>query len=132
MTTDELRDWHARRRYVADMPGLSQQSRDGWDAAYFRRLDDNEMHPFPPTIDGAASALLKGWRLVEMSDNQTEYGTPKYPWTATARKEFGGRMPESVKASGHDEIECRYLLAKLAWEQEQALAAACKEVGNGN
>lgn len=84
-------------------------------------------HPFPPTIDGAASALPKGWRLVEMSDNQTEYGTPKYPWTATARKEFGGRMPESVKASGNDEIELRYLLAKLAWEQEQALAAACKE-----
>ena len=36
----------------------------------------------------------------------------------------------TVKVVGTScEIHDRYLLAKLAWEQEQALAAACKEVG---
>jgi hypothetical protein len=68
--------------------------------------------------------MPEDWRLVELSDNQTVYGTPKYPWTSTARKEFGGRMPEELKASGPTEIDARYLLALkcILADKEQAHA----------
>ena len=60
MTLTELRDWHAREdgcvfvphRIFSDCPDLGKWIRNG------RAL---EQHPFPATLDGAASAMPKGW-----------------------------------------------------------------------
>jgi len=109
MTTDELRDWHARRKYLADMPGLSQQCRDGWTAKHFRMVDDNELHPFPSTLDGAASAMPTGWEYWKIIDD-TATGFTTWYWA-------GHPVYQTVKqlATG-DEVHDRYALAKYAWE----------------
>ena len=105
MTLDELRDWHARRKYIADIPSLSQKCRDGWDAAYFRRMDDNEMHPFPPTLDGADASFPKG---------RVWYRYLDY---------FSGlvwKCGEVAIYDTGDKPRDLYELSKLAWEQEAA------------
>jgi hypothetical protein len=108
MTLDELRDWHARRRYVADIPSLSQKCRDGWDAAYFRRLDDNEMHPFQPTLDAADASMPPNcdWERA----NGYWYASPSDGTVVACI---------TVNDTG-DKPRDLYELSKLAWEQEAA------------
>lgn len=114
MTLDNLRDWHARRKYLADIPGLSQQCRDGWDAAYFRRLDDNELHPFPATLDAADASFPSGWMWSRLFGFKMWYA---------ARPTDKGLIPhgwEIETPDTGDKIRDLYELSKLAWEQEAA------------
>lgn len=104
MTTDELRDWHARRKYLADMPGLSQQCQDGWTAEHFRMVDDNELHLFPATIDGAASAMPSDAVWIRFAGE----------WRA-----FVDEIEYAVVDTG-DEIHDRYALAKEVLEENEA------------
>jgi hypothetical protein len=108
MTAQEAADWCAEQDgWVKHLTHWHPDNVDGMEAV----RADCHSHPHPLTLDGAAAALPEGWRLVELSDNQTEYGVPKYPWTTTGRKEFGGRLPEQVKTFGPDELTARYRLA---------------------
>jgi hypothetical protein len=72
MPLDAIRDWHYRRKALAELgKPLSEMT---WALQFFdyrhcRRLDKHGKknkqsglsHPFPATLDGAASALPEGW-----------------------------------------------------------------------
>jgi hypothetical protein len=70
-------------------------------------------HPFPATIDGAASAMPKGWTLFALEETG-----PMSGWSSSAIRHTG--KVRQVFAHGDNEIATRYLLAKLAWEHEHA------------
>lgn len=109
MTTDELRDWHARE-------GQRQtRGRDTevWTDGECRIADQLGIHPYPPTLDGAASAMPEGWVWVrEYSTSEDNYDMGfVLTWSAY------GPHDEWVKIDDTgDEIHDRYLLAKLAKE----------------
>jgi len=108
MTLDELRDWHARRAGWTYHPNLSgigggPNQHPATGAVWTRGNESVWVHPFPPTIDGAASAMPKGRTGARYMDY------------------YNGWVWICGKASCYDtgnEIHDRYLLAKLAWEQE--------------
>ncbi len=104
MTTEQLRDWHASRAgYVNVGVGC-----DFW--MHHTNPTVQVPHPFQNTIDGAASAFPKGWdwdRLTEL----------KKKWWVAFPPDWDGEPYQTVDDTG-DEINDRYLLAKLAWEQE--------------
>lgn len=118
MTTDELRDWHARRagwiQVESDFEGELM-----WSKGPHKQWD----HPMPPTIDGAASAMPPNWSWQRSEGKWWAGQIGATRWKCV-------QIPET-SITGEHEIHDRYLLAKLAWEQEHALAAACKDVGNG-
>ncbi len=110
MTTDELRDWHARR--AGWVPETWPDGNVWW---VKRDMDGNARtlgyHPFPPTIDGAASALPPNWAW-QRSEGVWWAGQIGHDrWKCVQIPETG--------IGGEGEIHDRYLLAKLAWEQEQ-------------
>ena len=59
MTTDQIRDELARR--------AGWEFRSAFGNHWWRRVadggdhEDSDDHPFPPTLDGAASAMPEGW-----------------------------------------------------------------------
>ncbi len=109
MTLTELRDWHAREggcvfvphRIFSDCPDLGKWIRNG------RAL---EQHPFPATLDGAASAMPKGW----------EWGRGyAYPASGMARIRWVAFRWEPTYLeleilASDDEITDRYRLAMKA------------------
>jgi hypothetical protein len=123
MPLDAIRDWHYRRKALAELgKPLSEMT---WALQFFdyghcRRLDKHGKknkqsglsHPFPATLDGAASALLEGWEwktsgLIKYYDD----GTVGFEESWVARKN------EAVVVScprTDDEIRDRYLLWMLA------------------
>lgn len=96
MTTDELRDWHARRA------GWEQRPLEAWELDFGQGLGlSQEDHPFPATIDGAASAMPPGWGW----------------WLVSAEWVAQGVSTPFVRVTDTgDEIHDRYALARLAWE----------------
>lgn len=64
-------------------------------------------HPFPATIDGAASAMPPGWDWSKDDDGWQTW-------------EKGSMMQNLGLDDTGDEIHDRYLLAKLAWEAMEA------------
>lgn len=106
MTLDELMDWHARRAGWTMRCGQWRR-----DCPERKEYEYHPSHPFPPTLDGAASALPMGWewrRKVAPHDVE--------------RWEAYRCMPDCyVELIGNGkEIEDRYTLAMLAWQQEAA------------
>lgn len=110
-TLDEIRDWFAER--------------DGWTLepvtqCFWEKVEKDGSirfgpHPYPPTRDGAASAMPSGYRLTlgEYSDG----------WYASARH---NSVPGKsiVKAEQEaDEITARYRLAALAVQAMDAKEA---------
>ncbi|MFZ4600599.1 MAG: hypothetical protein ACOYNN_18300 [Terrimicrobiaceae bacterium] len=105
MTTDELRDWHARR------DSFTQETWPDGNVWWVQRdADGNVMtlgeHPFPATLDGAASAMPPRVTWERYNDKWEACGVVK--------------VYEVSCYDNNDEIHDRYLLAKLAWEQEEA------------
>ena len=110
-TLDELRDWHYRRKALADigkpfseMPWAEQH----WDTDFMRRVDSKPwlLHPFPATLDGAASAMPEGW----------DWWRGEEGWIAIGHNS-NDVLAVYVDDTGN-EIYDRYLLAKLAWQKE--------------
>lgn len=105
MTLDELRDWHDNRiglKWVDEGDGHGE-----WHDA-----DGNVCWPFPPTLDGAASAMPEGWKLRRLG--WTDNG-----WEACAMLNAGHIVSVCDQPT---EIHARYLLAKLAHEAEKEKA----------
>jgi hypothetical protein len=126
--TTEIRDWHARRAGWEELSHDADGNATAWINETYASCGVVLMHPFPPTIDGAASALPPNWswtieRDYDASCSETA-GMVWAAWSNTAKT-----YKEVTTPRTKDEIADRYLLAKLAWEQDHALAAACKEVG---
>lgn len=108
MTTDELRDWHARED--GWLFGKTETCTfDHWhnaDGEPYLDAESEYVHPYPPTLDGAASAMPEGWTWMCQ-------GTRWFAWPETN----GGFVRAEVGvARTNDEIHDRYLLAKLAKE----------------
>ena len=120
--TTELRDWHARRAgWTMHNGQWRREHRERREYEYAKG------HPFPPTLDAADASFPPGWDWEKTIPLRMADGSHWY----ACRYEPNG-MSVQMKATG-DKIHDLYALSKLAWEQEQALAAACKEVGgNGN
>lgn len=100
-TTDELRDWHA--------------TQDGWEmirGSWARtRLDKpqkewNVNHPYPATLDGAASAMPQGWHYLKT----------RSPMAQRAYCFAENDIAKVTIISTDDEIHDRYLLAKMVRE----------------
>ena len=62
MTLDELRDWCARDG------GWMCSTRGLW---WRRGGEPCTGHPYPPTLDGAASAMPKGWKICTLYQRET-------------------------------------------------------------
>jgi len=121
MTLDSLRDWHARRvGWRNDRPeptgdwtidaAREHITRGRW-WRVVNGLIETSHDPMTETIDGAAAALPEGWKLFAL-----EEGGPFTGWSSSAVRHVG--QVRQVFAHGKDEVTTRYLLAKLAWEQE--------------
>lgn len=117
MTLDELRDWHAfRAGWTQKIEGDFEDAK--WCLHHHSQWD----HPFPPTLDGADASFPQWW------DWSREYRGGSVVWFASSMAEHPNT--KRCHTIGTDsKIHDLYALSKLAWEQEQALAAACKEVG---
>jgi len=118
MNTEELIEWHTKKchwrfltveedRQNRDDPiGITH---DSWvqKIGFFPSV--RRSPPFPATIDGAASAMPKGWEYWKIIDD-TATGFTTWYWA-------GHPVYQTVKqlASG-DEVHDRYALAKYAWE----------------
>lgn len=105
MTPDQRRDWLAEQagwKYeYTDHPGYFHWNKPG------AGTDD---HPFPATIDGAASALPEGW--VWGRGRQASFVGDRYEWHWWAecnKSHYAVSTPDTG-----DEITDRYLLAALA------------------
>ncbi|MFN7302537.1 MAG: hypothetical protein ACK5U7_13780 [Bacteroidota bacterium] len=66
MTTAQLCDWHAERAGWKYEPGVEGDpvwhKRDAnWQRGHDHPDGSQYEHPFPPTLDGAASAMPEGW-----------------------------------------------------------------------
>ncbi len=107
MTTEQLMDWHARRAgWELFDDGVWRRDKPG--QREYEYLYNS--HPFAETIDGAAAAMPPNWS-----------------WQRSAGKWWAGQIgaerwkcvqiPET-SIGGEHEIHDRYLLAKLALEQE--------------
>ena len=111
MNTDELRDWHAREA------GYERTAdKELWKGPHgaFRAVK----HPFPPTLDGAASAMPEGWSLKLVIHNGLVQGI-------TWPSKLGPlESPVNIRPSFFYENECeknvRFMLAKLAKEAMNA------------
>jgi len=105
MTTEELRDWHAIQKGWKNLGG------GYWtpDKVPSYRCFS---HPFPHTLDGAASAMPVEWWWLRNAED----GEPLY-WFAFHRN---SRCSYQVIPDSDDEIHDRYLLAKLAKEAMNA------------
>lgn len=127
MTLDELRDWHARRAGWTYHPNLSgigggPNQHPATGAFWTRGNESVWVHPFPPTLDAADASFPQWW------DWSREYRGGSVVWFASSMAEHPNT--KRCHTIGTDsKIHDLYELSKLAWEQEQALAAACKEVG---
>jgi hypothetical protein len=104
--TTAARDWHAHRAgwtfKVWDNGG------EGWRREHpdRREYEYHEGHPMPNTLDGAASAMPPGWEW-------RRYGGEGWRAFTTSGELLQANVPDTG-----NEIHDRYLLAKLAWEQE--------------
>ncbi len=116
--TTQLRDWHARRAGWNEpgtkIPNIWEPTtqatyekiaeRAWWKVdASFKFAASS--HPFPPTLDAAASAM----------PNDFSWQRNGKVWMLF--RKFASHSTAIIKDTG-DEIHDRYLLAKLAWEQE--------------
>ena len=109
MTLEQLRNWHAKRigAYFSmdlDMGPIGWCDKDG------NLIDD----PFPPTLDGAASAMPEGWTWERRDGSYwarpiQQRRTP----TLRARVEWTVRIDDTCV-----EITDRYRLAAMAREQK--------------
>ena len=115
-TLDELRDWHAERA------GWKYIKRSFNEEEWFRTSPFGEVatHPFPPTLDGAASAMPEGVRFERHFCRTMN----RWEWNAWHRE--GGEWimlcdrhgwSVSVPDTGN-EVYDRYLLAQRAHEAE--------------
>lgn len=104
MITEELRDWHAIQKGWKNLGG------GYWtpDKVPSYRLFS---HPFPQTLDGAASAMPEGWQWTRTWRNTAAFSSKSVlTWSAWTT----GKSCEVFDTK--DEIHDRYLLAKLAKE----------------
>ena len=112
-TLDELRDWHAKRAGWVYEP--EQTDGMGHCCSYWWKYTISPKHggrtyspthPFPATLDGAASAMLEGWGWWKGVDR----------WRAiVAAREY--EIGVCVDDTGNKVYDL-YLLAKLAHEKE--------------
>ena len=117
MTTDELRDWHAREA------GWENHPDDGWCHPDHEYILDRP-HPYQPTIDGAASAMPEGWRWgrgCRTRDHLIGCWYASRSLTCDQMATMRHHEITNALAQVHcldtgDEIHDRYLLAKLAKE----------------
>lgn len=116
MTTDELRDWHAKRLGWTKNENLGPPC--GWlEPDRWTRGDPGNdgtilplnIHPIPATLDAAASLMPEGWVWMRVSG--TDCGKRCLLWTATNDSTGFEITPDTG-----DEIHDRLLLAKLAHE----------------
>jgi hypothetical protein len=105
-TLTEIRDWLARSRKYTE-----HCRQDGYNSAWYWMKDGEEVpHPFPPTLDGAASAMPEGWwwsRMVQI--DLTHW------WFA---QDVNHRNTQFTPDTG-DEITDRYRLAALCVQAEK-------------
>ena len=108
MTTDELRNWHARLdRWEVVTGGWRRERQDSTEYEY------RWAHPFPPTLDAADASFPPGW------DWSREYRGGSVVWFASSMAEH----PNTKRChtiGTNSKIHDLYALAKLAWEQEQS------------
>lgn len=110
-TLDELRDWHA------EQAGWKNQGRCKW---YNSRKDGIAAtiydHPFPPTLDGAASAMPEGWWWTRDGGPTPNPQGLLLKWSAM---QIGANRwgVVTVPDTGN-EVYDRYLLAQRAHEAE--------------
>lgn len=115
MTTAQLCDWHAERAGWKYEPGVEGDpvwhKRDAnWQRGHDHPDGSQYEHPFPPTLDGAASAMPEGWwwRRSDLSWGETWWlaGPPTVEL-------YTVKIPDT-----NDEPRDRYLLAALAVMKE--------------
>lgn len=109
-TLDELRDWHAKRAgWVSEPHWLADEDDETlswWKYTISKQHGGRTYHrdhPFPSTLDGAASAMPEGW-LVTCTKNN---------WSAWSFR----HGPVDVLRTADEKYD-RYLLAKLARKKE--------------
>jgi len=117
MTTEELQDWHAR--HDGWMFGKTRTCTfDHWhnaDGEPHLDAESEYVHPYPPTLDGAASAMPEGWQWTRTWRNTAAFSSKSVlVWSAWTT----GKSCEVFDTK--DEIHDRYLLAKLAKEAMNA------------
>lgn len=108
MTLDEIRDWHAERAgWKREMRHTHKNGTVQWWWVADGGREDID-HPFPATIDGAASALPPGWKWEKCNG---------FLFAKRVGDQWGSDSMIRIDDTG-SEIYDRYLLAKLAWERE--------------
>lgn len=113
---DEIRD------EVARLHGWKWQAESQWwthddptqDAKAIFNNFRHDWHPFPATLDGAASAMREGW-LVKIEQCYTLSGKPV--WVGHAYFNRGENDAHAgILTEIETEIECRFALALAALE----------------
>jgi hypothetical protein len=123
MTTAQLCDWHAERagwfapKTNPDAPAnVEWTKRDRLGRLLYGGWSRGQAtHPFPPTLDDAASAMPEGVRacLVETGCASGIW----LEWRAVKKEKWGYRVLAKCPDT-NDETRDRYLLAALAAKQE--------------
>jgi hypothetical protein len=110
MTLAEMADWCMHDDGWRHKPagGNSYKGLETWNRFEGERhVAETYVHPFSPTLDGAASALPEGWKLFALEDVGPISG-----WSSSAVRHTG--KTRQVFAHGKDEITTRYRLAVKA------------------
>lgn len=96
MTLQKIRDWHARQSGWAMVRGCWERF-----AAHLNKHEHSVEHPYPATLDGAASAMPFNWQVLKH----------RYPMENRPSWIAEGNPDRIVILSSDDEIYDRYLLA---------------------
>jgi hypothetical protein len=108
MTLTELRDWHMQDEEWTHIPPTSTDYREYWQKGDKVR----KTHPYPATLDGAASAMPKGWYWLKDAGSTPNPDGIYIRWVACQRGKDNWKIVE-VDDTG-DEITDRYRLAMKA------------------
>lgn len=103
---DSIRDW------IAKHAGYYLSQNDPWPMVIWKHAEKDSVggHPFPPTLDAAASAMPEGWTWTR------EYLAPYYDQETGLRltwRGFHDKYGSEYLLDTGDEIADRYRLAAL-------------------
>jgi hypothetical protein len=117
MTCDECRDELARRKgwtwdasFVWHGTGRGAWVKRGTPTDDTQTIEWTIVHPYPPTLDGAAAAMPEG-RSVRVNQEPRHKLTPHWLVNAVDIHEDGGRGYVMIDAEAEDELTARYRLA---------------------